>query len=122
MLPQRYAAVLPQFHAVLGGADTCCLRQLALSVSQLHPPPVRSAPTSSALARLQLKQHAMYVVVNMASSTSAHKGAVMASGWPALLVQQLRCVAEASASVEGWAGTHGLQAGHQSSPANRSAS
>ncbi|KAI7844558.1 hypothetical protein COHA_001916 [Chlorella ohadii] len=36
-----------------------------------------------------LKQHAMYVVVHMASSTSAHKAAVMASGWPALLVQLL---------------------------------
>jgi len=37
----------------------------------------------------QLKQHAMYVVVNMASSTNAHKQAVMQSGWPALLVAQL---------------------------------
>ncbi|EFN59484.1 hypothetical protein CHLNCDRAFT_138098 [Chlorella variabilis] len=36
-----------------------------------------------------LKQHAMYVVVNMASSTAAHKAAVMQSGWPALLVEQL---------------------------------
>lgn len=36
-----------------------------------------------------LKQHAMFVVVNMASSTAAHKQAIMASGWPALLVAQL---------------------------------
>jgi hypothetical protein len=32
----------------------------------------------------------MYVVVNMASSTAAHKAAVMQSGWPQLLVEQLR--------------------------------
>ncbi|PSC76204.1 armadillo repeat-containing 8-like isoform B [Micractinium conductrix] len=36
-----------------------------------------------------LKQHAMYVIVNMASSTAAHKTSVMDSGWPALLVEQL---------------------------------
>lgn len=47
----------------------------------------------TSLPLLQLKQHAMYVVVNMASSTAAHKQAVMESGWPALLVQQLGCAA-----------------------------
>lgn len=36
-----------------------------------------------------LKMHAMYVVVNMASSTAAHKQAVMSTGWPALLLAQL---------------------------------
>ena len=41
----------------------------------------------------------MYVIVNMASSTAAHKTSVMDSGWPALLVEQLRC-----ARCAAWAG------------------
>ena len=34
----------------------------------------------------QLKEHALYVVVNMASGSEAQKGAVMAHGWPGVLL------------------------------------
>lgn len=62
-------------HAMLGDVISMA--------SSPRPPPL------SLLPPMQLKQHAMYVVVNMASSTSGHKAAVMASGWPQLLVDQL---------------------------------
>ena len=36
-----------------------------------------------------LRQHAVYVAVNVASGSPSHKDAVMASGWPALLLGAL---------------------------------
>lgn len=69
--------------AVIGAYIVSCLIGAIRCLHTLPPAPL---PTC-----LQLKQHAMYVVVHMASSTSAHKEAVMASGWPAQLVQLLRC-------------------------------
>lgn len=38
---------------------------------------------------LQLKEHALYVVVNMASGSEAQKAAVMAGGWPQQLLAHM---------------------------------
>ncbi|KAI3433416.1 hypothetical protein D9Q98_003231 [Chlorella vulgaris] len=58
---------------------------------------------SEGQAAAELKHHALYVVVNMASSTAAHKEAVMQSGWPPLLVQQLRDENEQVREAAVWA-------------------
>jgi hypothetical protein len=63
------------------------------------PPSHCLSEPAFALALQELKHHALYVVVNMASSTAAHKEAVMQSGWPPLLVQQLRWGLESAGLV-----------------------